>query len=144
MCHAFEVSATGLRRKRWCNIVLFHTKDVCFLSFLSSTLTLSLGNEGVVFSHSVETSHVRAEPFQDLKYVFWMSLCLYTCLCLWWGSDILVHFTNTPCCSYFSCGRIFMKCMFSWIITKIVTPQIRKTCLLCNCYVQALAAELVN
>ncbi|KAK1886346.1 Zeta-sarcoglycan, partial [Dissostichus eleginoides] len=24
------------------------------------------GNEGVVFSHSVETSHVRAEPFQDL------------------------------------------------------------------------------
>ncbi|KAM9363397.1 zeta-sarcoglycan-like [Symphorus nematophorus] len=28
---------------------------------------LTVGNEGVVFSHSVETSHVRAEPFQDLK-----------------------------------------------------------------------------
>ncbi|KAM6972809.1 zeta-sarcoglycan [Aplochiton taeniatus] len=25
------------------------------------------GSEGVVFGHSVETSHVRAEPFQDLK-----------------------------------------------------------------------------
>lgn len=36
------------------------------LSFLFS---LSQGNEGVVFSHSVETSHVRAQPFQDLKWV---------------------------------------------------------------------------
>ncbi|KAK3523432.1 hypothetical protein QTP86_033478, partial [Hemibagrus guttatus] len=25
------------------------------------------GNEGVVFAHSVETPHIRAEPFQDLK-----------------------------------------------------------------------------
>jgi len=50
--------------------------NVFFLVFLFSTqrcsnqmtlLFISLGNEGVVFSHSVETPHVRAEPFQDLK-----------------------------------------------------------------------------
>ncbi|XP_062864639.1 zeta-sarcoglycan isoform X2 [Trichomycterus rosablanca] len=28
---------------------------------------LTVGNEGVVFSHSVETPHIRAEPSQDLK-----------------------------------------------------------------------------
>lgn len=37
------------------------------IKYVFSLFSLSAGEEGVVFSHSVETSHVRAEPFQDLK-----------------------------------------------------------------------------
>ncbi|GLD60779.1 zeta-sarcoglycan, partial [Lates japonicus] len=58
-CQRFEVrSADGER-------VLF-SADEEEISIGTEKLRVT-GNEGVVFSHSVETSHVRAEPFQDLK-----------------------------------------------------------------------------
>ncbi|XP_017161706.1 zeta-sarcoglycan-like isoform X2 [Poecilia reticulata] len=58
-CQRFEVkSADGER-------VLF-SADEEEISIGTEKLKVT-GDEGVVFSHSVETSHVRAEPFQDLK-----------------------------------------------------------------------------
>ncbi|TNN64386.1 Zeta-sarcoglycan [Liparis tanakae] len=58
-CQRFEVrSADGER-------VLF-SADEEEITIGTEKLRVT-GNEGVVFSHSVETSHVRAEPFQDLK-----------------------------------------------------------------------------
>ncbi|KAI3352981.1 hypothetical protein L3Q82_019556 [Scortum barcoo] len=58
-CQRFEVrSADG-------ETVLF-SADEEEISIGTEKLRVT-GNEGVVFSHSVETSHVRAEPFQDLK-----------------------------------------------------------------------------
>ncbi|XP_070406109.1 zeta-sarcoglycan isoform X1 [Nothobranchius furzeri] len=58
-CQRFEVrSADGER-------VLF-SADEEEISIGTEKLKVT-GSEGVVFSHSVETSHVRAEPFQDLK-----------------------------------------------------------------------------
>ncbi|XP_030594282.1 zeta-sarcoglycan isoform X2 [Archocentrus centrarchus] len=58
-CQRFEVrNADGER-------VLF-SADEEEISIGTEKLKVT-GNEGVVFSHSVETSHVRAEPFQDLK-----------------------------------------------------------------------------
>ncbi|KAK2919177.1 hypothetical protein Q8A73_003548 [Channa argus] len=58
-CQRFEVrSADG-------QTVLF-SADEEEVSIGTEKLRVT-GNEGVVFSHSVETSHVRAEPFQDLK-----------------------------------------------------------------------------
>lgn len=47
--------------------LLLQRCDVMLL--LKYVFSLYAGEEGVVFSHSVETSHVRAEPFQDLKWV---------------------------------------------------------------------------
>uniref|UniRef100_A0A672QQX2 Sarcoglycan zeta n=1 Tax=Sinocyclocheilus grahami TaxID=75366 RepID=A0A672QQX2_SINGR len=58
-CHRFEVrSSDG-------ETVLF-SADEEEISIGTDKLRVT-GNEGVVFSHSVETPHVRAEPFQDLK-----------------------------------------------------------------------------
>lgn len=34
---------------------------------LTTAFTLPPGTEGAVFGHSVETPHIRAEPFQDLR-----------------------------------------------------------------------------
>lgn len=55
----------ALRAAFWvfASAVMLFFHNMCFLAFLSA------GEEGVVFSHSVETSHVRAEPFQDLRWV---------------------------------------------------------------------------
>ncbi|TKS68929.1 Zeta-sarcoglycan [Collichthys lucidus] len=58
-CQRFEVRSTDGER------VLF-SADEEEISIGTEKLRVT-GNEGVVFSHSVETSHVRAEPFQDLK-----------------------------------------------------------------------------
>ncbi|KAK7906629.1 hypothetical protein WMY93_015241 [Mugilogobius chulae] len=64
-CQRFEVrSADGER-------VLF-SADEEEISIGTEKLRVT-GNEGVVFSHSVETSHVRAEPFQDLN--LWVGKC---------------------------------------------------------------------
>ncbi|TMS23876.1 Zeta-sarcoglycan, partial [Larimichthys crocea] len=57
-CQRFEVRSTDGER------VLF-SADEEEISIGTEKLRVT-GNEGVVFSHSVETSHVRAEPFQDL------------------------------------------------------------------------------
>uniref|UniRef100_A0A3Q1EJ68 Sarcoglycan zeta n=1 Tax=Acanthochromis polyacanthus TaxID=80966 RepID=A0A3Q1EJ68_9TELE len=58
-CQRFEVRSSDGER------VLF-SADEEEISIGTEKLKVT-GNEGVVFSHSVETSHVRAEPFQDLK-----------------------------------------------------------------------------
>nr|XP_019939560.1 PREDICTED: zeta-sarcoglycan-like [Paralichthys olivaceus] len=58
-CQRFEVRSIDGER------VLF-SADEEEISIGTEKLRVT-GNEGVVFSHSVETSHVRAEPFQDLK-----------------------------------------------------------------------------
>ncbi|KAL1282589.1 hypothetical protein QQF64_001392, partial [Cirrhinus molitorella] len=58
-CQRFEVRSTDGER------VLF-SADEDEISIGTDKLRVT-GNEGVVFSHSVETPHVRAEPFQDLK-----------------------------------------------------------------------------
>ncbi|KAK9539930.1 hypothetical protein VZT92_002410 [Zoarces viviparus] len=60
-CQRFEVRSTDGER------VLF-SADEEEISIGTEKLRVT-GSEGVVFSHSVETSHVRAEPFQDLKWV---------------------------------------------------------------------------
>ncbi|XP_057698593.1 zeta-sarcoglycan isoform X2 [Corythoichthys intestinalis] len=62
-CQRFEVKSTDGER------VLF-SADEEEISIGTEKLRVT-GSEGVVFSHSVQTSHVRAEPFQDLKS-FWM------------------------------------------------------------------------
>ncbi|XP_050970062.1 zeta-sarcoglycan isoform X2 [Labeo rohita] len=58
-CQRFEVRSSDGER------VLF-SADEDEISIGTDKLRVT-GNEGVVFSHSVETPHVRAEPFQDLK-----------------------------------------------------------------------------
>ncbi|XP_048053382.1 zeta-sarcoglycan isoform X2 [Megalobrama amblycephala] len=58
-CQRFEVRSSDGER------VLF-SADEEEISIGTDKLRVT-GNEGVVFSHSVETPHVRAEPFQDLK-----------------------------------------------------------------------------
>uniref|UniRef100_A0A673IAK3 Sarcoglycan zeta n=1 Tax=Sinocyclocheilus rhinocerous TaxID=307959 RepID=A0A673IAK3_9TELE len=58
-CQRFEVKSSDGER------VLF-SADEEEISIGTDKLRVT-GNEGVVFSHSVETPHVRAEPFQDLK-----------------------------------------------------------------------------
>uniref|UniRef100_A0A9J7YLN4 Sarcoglycan zeta n=1 Tax=Cyprinus carpio carpio TaxID=630221 RepID=A0A9J7YLN4_CYPCA len=58
-CQRFEVRSTDGER------VLF-SADEEEISIGTDKLRVT-GNEGVVFSHSLETPHVRAEPFQDLK-----------------------------------------------------------------------------
>ncbi|CAG11532.1 unnamed protein product [Tetraodon nigroviridis] len=58
-CQRFEVRSTDGER------VLF-AADEQEISIGTEKLRVT-GEEGVVFSHSVETSHVRAEPFQDLR-----------------------------------------------------------------------------
>ncbi|XP_035385462.1 zeta-sarcoglycan isoform X2 [Electrophorus electricus] len=58
-CQRFEVRSEDGER------VLF-SADENEISIGTERLRVT-GNEGVVFGHSVETSHIRAEPFQDLK-----------------------------------------------------------------------------
>ncbi|XP_055780062.1 zeta-sarcoglycan-like [Salvelinus fontinalis] len=58
-CQRFEVRSPDGER------VLF-SADEKEISIGTEKLRVT-GNEGVVFGHSVETSHIRAEPFQDLK-----------------------------------------------------------------------------
>uniref|UniRef100_A0A3Q2YFY3 Sarcoglycan zeta n=1 Tax=Hippocampus comes TaxID=109280 RepID=A0A3Q2YFY3_HIPCM len=58
-CQRFEVKSVDGER------VLF-SADEEEISIGTEKLRVT-GSEGVVFSHSVQTSHVRAEPFQDLK-----------------------------------------------------------------------------
>uniref|UniRef100_A0A4W5QGG5 Sarcoglycan zeta n=1 Tax=Hucho hucho TaxID=62062 RepID=A0A4W5QGG5_9TELE len=58
-CQRFEVRSPDGER------VLF-SADEKEISIGTEKLRVT-GNEGVVFGHSVETSHIRAEPFQDLN-----------------------------------------------------------------------------
>ncbi|KAM9449928.1 zeta-sarcoglycan isoform 2-T2 [Clarias gariepinus] len=58
-CQRFEVRSSDGDR------VLF-SADENEISIGTDRLSVT-GNEGVVFAHSVETPHIRAEPFQDLK-----------------------------------------------------------------------------
>ncbi|KAI5087654.1 zeta-sarcoglycan, partial [Silurus meridionalis] len=58
-CQRFEVRSSDGDR------VLF-SADENEISIGTEKLRVT-GNEGVVFAHSVETPHIRAEPFQDLK-----------------------------------------------------------------------------
>ncbi|XP_060771863.1 zeta-sarcoglycan isoform X2 [Neoarius graeffei] len=58
-CQRFEVRSSDGER------VLF-SADENEVSIGTEKLRVT-GNEGVVFAHSVETPHIRAEPFQDLK-----------------------------------------------------------------------------
>ncbi|XP_053475285.1 zeta-sarcoglycan [Ictalurus furcatus] len=58
-CQRFEVRSSDGDR------VLF-SADENEVSIGTEKLRVT-GNEGVVFAHSVETPHIRAEPFQDLK-----------------------------------------------------------------------------
>ncbi|KAF4071694.1 hypothetical protein AMELA_G00276140 [Ameiurus melas] len=58
-CQRFEVRGSDGDR------VLF-SADENEVSIGTDKLRVT-GNEGVVFAHSVETPHIRAEPFQDLK-----------------------------------------------------------------------------
>ncbi|TSN95690.1 Zeta-sarcoglycan [Bagarius yarrelli] len=58
-CQRFEVRSSDGDR------VLF-SADENEVSISTEKLRVT-GNEGVVFAHSVETPHIRAEPFQDLK-----------------------------------------------------------------------------
>lgn len=84
------------------------------IKYVFSLFSLSAGEEGVVFSHSVETSHVRAEPFQDLKWV-----------CVRERERKRQHFSTVdPSIVNISVVLEYLWIVFLWTTTETITPQI--------------------